>query len=287
LPRNINTVCLPTLLVLLTFVVCSCTRERVRTPYVARVDAAELSPADLAAMCDTSGSGRKQARAFINDWIVTELLYQEAVRRGIADGEEIRRQVDAARHRLAISALLDKELGANDTLLAPEAAVRAYFDTSAGAFALREDVVNASYALFSERDAANTFRSRVLRGTGWSEALQQSRRDSATRSQLLQIADHQYFTRTTLYPEELWKLARALRKDEVSFVIKTNAGYYVLQLHGSRHQGEPPDFAYVRDEVRLRLLIGLRRARYEQLVRDLRNRHAVEVLLDSASTTQG
>lgn len=264
-----------------------CTREKVRTPYVARVDAAELSPADLAAVSDTTTGGRQQARAYVNDWIITELLYQEAVRRGLADGEDVRRQVEAAKHRLAISALLDKELGGNDTLMAPESAVRAYFDTSAATFALREDVVSASYALFSERDAANTFRSLVLRGALWAEVLQQVRKDSATRSQLLQVADHQFFTRTTLYPEELWKLARSMRKDETSFVVKTNAGYCVLQVHGIKRQGETPEFAYVRDEARTRLLIGLRRARYEQFLRDLRSRHAVEVLLDSTSTIQG
>jgi hypothetical protein len=285
--RNASTVCRATFIAVLAALMISCTRERVRTPYVARVDGAELTPTQLAAMCDTLGNGRQQARAYINDWIVTELLYQEAVRRGIADGEDIRRQVEAARRHLAISALLDRELGTNDTLLAPEAAVKAYFDTSAGAFALRDEVVNASYALFSERDAANVFRSRVLRGTQWIEAIQQARRDSASHAQLLQVADHQYFTHATLYPEELWKLARTLRKDEVTFVVKTNSGYYVMQVHSIKRQGEPPDFAYVRDEVRTRLLIATRRARYEQLVRNLRDRHAIEVLLDSASRTEG
>jgi hypothetical protein len=287
LPRNANTVCQAIVIAVLAALVAGCTRERVRTPYVARVDGAELTPAQLAAMCDTLGNGRQQARAYINDWIVTELLYQEAVRRGIADGEDIRRQMEATRRHLAISALLDRELGTNDTLLVPESAIKAYFDTSAGAFALREEVINASYALFSERDAANIFRSRVLRGTQWTEAVQQTRRDSASRTQLLQVADHQYFTHATLYPEELWKLARTLRKDEASFVVKTNAGYYVMQVHGTKQQGEPPDFAYVRDEVRMRLLIATRRVRYEQLVRDLRDRHAIEVLLDSASRTEG
>jgi len=232
-------------------------------------------------MCDTTGINRQQTRTCINQWVVTELLYQEAVRRGIVDREDLRQQVEAARRHLAITALLDRELGTNDTLLMPEPSLKAYFDTSAAAFVLREDVALASYALFAERDAANTFRSLVIQGTPWHEALQAAQRDSATHSQPLLVADHQYFTRTTLYPEELWKLARTLRRNEVSFVLKTNAGYYVLQVHGNKRQGETPDFAYVREEVRTRLLIGIQRTRYEQLVRDLRGRHAVEVLLDS------
>jgi parvulin-like peptidyl-prolyl isomerase len=112
----------------------------------------------------------------------------------------------------------------------------------------------------------------------WSDAVRQLERDSTSRTQ---TAENQYFTRSTLYPEELWKLARTLRPGEVSFVVKTEAGYAVLHVNGIRHQGETPDFSYVRDEIRDRLLIDVRRKRYDRLVSDLRSHHSVEVAPDS------
>lgn len=246
-----------------------------------------LTPEDLAAACDTTTASRGQTRAYVNDWIISELLYQEAVRKGIAESESINRQLEAARKQFAINALLEKELELRDSAAISEQAVKATFESSTGAYTLREDVVNVSYILFSERDAANGFRSRVLRGTGWDDALLQSRKDSSAHAQILEVASHQYFTHATLYPEELWKLARTLGKEAVSFVVKTDLGYVVLQVHSSRHQGETPDFDYVRNDVRARLLIGLRRARYEQLLRDLRAKHSVELSMDTTQQGHG
>jgi len=264
--------------------VAGCTRERPHTQAVARVDGSELTIADLAAVCDTTPSGRAQARMYINDWIVRELLYTEAVRRGIADGADVRGQVEQAKKQFAVTALLNNELGLRDTTPLPDAVLRAYFDSSASTFALPEDVVNLSYVLFSERDAANAFRSRVLRGASWEEAVNLTRSDSAARQQLLQVIDHRYVTHASLYPEELWKLARSLGTNAVSFVIRTDNGYYVLHSGGLKHQGEIPDFAFAREMVQNRLLTQHRRARYEEFLRSVRMKHSIELLFDSSRT---
>jgi hypothetical protein len=160
--------------------------------------------------------------------------------------------------------------------------LHAAYDSSASQYVLPEDVANASIVFFSDRDAANTFRSRVLRGTSWTDALHQVQQDTVARLQLLEMRNDQYFTHPQMYPEELWKLARTLRPGEVSFVMKTDAGYAVLQLHGIRRQGETPEFGYIRNEIRDRLLIDMRRKRYADLIGSLRARHTIDVLLDSA-----
>ncbi len=270
---------------LLLVVIAGCSREPSHQPYVARVDHTELTESDLAAVRDTSGAGPQISREYVNDWIVTELLYQEAVRRGLIESAELQRQLEATKKRLAIAALLDKEVyGIDDTLLVNEDSVVACFRANSAAFVLREDVVLASYTLFDERDAANTFRSAVLRGTPWNDAIARNERDSVARSHLLRMATRQYFTQGSLYPPELWKLVRTLGKDEVSFVVKGDNGYYVLRPHGMKRQGEIPDLDYVRGEVRDRLLLEQRRIRYDKLVATLRGRHSVDVRIDLADT---
>lgn len=223
--------------------------------------------------------------AYVNEWVVNELLYQEAQRRGMADSDELRKQLEATRKRLAVEALLEKEVyGAGEV---SDEEVSALFKKNAGLFTLREDVARVSYALFSERDAANQFRAVILRGSSWEEAVAGSQRDSLRGRALRAVARSQYFTQATLFPDELWKLARTLPKEEVSYVVKASAGYYVLTVHSLRHVGETPEFEYVRNEVRDRLLIERRRARYEQLVSDLRTTHKVEVNLSVADTASG
>ncbi len=264
-----------------------CSREGPSRPYVARVGPVELREDDLAGGADSLARSRGKSMAFINEWVVSELLYQEAQRRGMADSDQLRKQLEATRKRLAVEALLEKEVyggGADDV---HDEDITAYFKKYISSFTLREDVARVSYALFSERDEANQFRASILRGSSWEDAVAVCQRDSVHGAGLRAVARNQYFTQATLFPDELWKLARTLPKEEVSYAVKTAAGYYVLTVHGIRHLGETPEFEFVREEVRERLLIERRRARYEQLVSDLRSRHKVEVNLSVADTAVG
>ena len=253
----------------------SCSREAERPPFVARVDESILTEDELAASRDSLGD--THSRDFINNWVATELLYREAVRRGLANSVDLQRQLEAVKKQFAINALLEEALYATDTALASDAAIAAWYDSTKSAFLLKEDVVRMSYGLFAERDAANAFRAKLLRSIPWGSAVAATQNDSLLGPLLLRIATRQYFTHSNLYPEELWKLSRTLAREEVSFVLKTDAGYYVLVVHGVQRTGEIPDLEYVRNEIRDRILIAERRAKYEKLLANLRLSHSVEI----------
>lgn len=275
----------------LTFVFCAlllagpgCSRETPAHGIVARVGNVGLTREDLAHAGDSLGIPRSASRAFVDEWVVSELLYQESQRRGLADDPAVLRRLEEARKRFAIDALLEREVYGNTAEGVTDEAVAAYFTANASLFTLKEDVARLSYMLFSERDAANLFRTKVLRGTPWDDAVRQIRSDSINARTLRGAARGQYFTQAMLYPDELWKLTRTLAGEEVSFVVKAAAGYYVMMVHSVRHTGEAPEFAYVKNDVRDRMLIGQRRSLYEKLVADLRARHTVEVTLGDADT---
>ncbi len=262
----------------------ACSGERGQKPFIARVGTSELMEEDL--VRDSAAGRTIPTQEAVNEWIINELLYQEAARRGLTTTDEYRRQVDGAKRRLAIAALLDQELYAPaDTALVNEAAITQAFAATGNEYTLHEDVVLASYALFADREIANSFRTALLRGTSWNEALQQIQTDEKAAPLLLQAATRQYFTQQTLYPQELWKLTRSLGKDEVSFVLKVNEGFYVVKVYGIKRQGDVPDLDYVRNDVRQRLLLDERRTRYDRLVAELRARHGVEVRVDRIDTS--
>jgi hypothetical protein len=250
-----------------------------------------LTSADLATMEDSLAHSPRAVREYVNAWVASELLYQEATRRGLAENEDLERRLELLRRRMAVQALLDQIFAAADTTSVSDDAVAAVYASQGPAFLLKEDVVNVSFALFADRDPANVFRSRILRGASWDEAVAATQRDSAGPAQLLQVATRQFFTRTNLDPEELWKLARTLSRDEVSFAVKTEPGYYVLLVHSFKQEGEMPDLAYIKNDIHDRLVLEQRRLNYERLLVSLRGTTPVEIhfeLLDStASGTQG
>ncbi len=277
---------LPLLLVLI-----SCARDAQKSPYVARVGRSELTESDIKAAVDTAGEWHQQAQTYVNDWIITELLYQEALRRDLSESEEIQRQLKSTKKRLVIAALLERELYSElDTLAITEDVLRAYLDSAANEFALPEDVMRVSYVCFARRDAARTFRSTVLNGTPWPEAVTQAQSDTNLATHILQLVDRLYFTRGALYPEELWRLARSLGEEEISFVLRRQQRYYVIKHHGTKRSGEIPELDYVRDEIRDRILIERRRIKYEELVAALRTRQRIDIRmtsLDADMATEG
>ena len=280
LRRNNARASAPFLLAALALCAAGCAKPAPSGSVSARVGSVELPRDEVRREADSLGISRQGSRAYIDEWVVSELLYQEARRRGLAETDDIRRQLDAARKRLAIEALLQKELfGTAGPSLSNEE-IEAWYRSHANTFVLKEDVARIDFALFAERDPANQFRSALLRGGTWDDALRQTRGDSIAGHMLRATATGQYFTQSTLFPEELWKLARTLARDEISFVVKTAAGHYVMAVRGFSRAGELPEYAYVKDQVRERLLIEQRRERFDRLVAGLRARQNVEVSYD-------
>lgn len=284
LPSEVVTACC--LGPLFALLMAGCGKERTGSGFVARVNQSYLTKEEIEKAHDSLASTRTMMRAYVDTWVTNEVLYQEAQRRGFGNSEELQHQLEETRKRLAISALLEAEVYNEQPEQVGEEEIAATLKTRGGEFLLREDLVQVSFALFSDRDAANGFRTMILRGSSWNDAVLQMHEDSLFKRQILQVADHEYFTKSTLYPEELWKLSRNLPKEEVSFVVKTDFGYYVLIVHNTKKQGELPDLAYVHNEILERILLERRKAKYERMLAGLREKYSIEVRLSGADSAE-
>lgn len=245
--------------------------------FVARVGDSFLTAEQLPAPPDSSPITHE----YVNDWVASELLYQEAVRRGVATSPEIDQRLDVVRRRLIVDALLHEELYA-DTAEITQEAISSYYGSHQNQFLLREAVALASVLHFDDRDVANTVRTRVLRGASWEEATREVQQDSSRQQYLLQATGKQYFLQSSLFPQELWKVARNLARNSISFVINTDQGYYLLFLYDFRHQGELADPLYVKQEIRDLLMIEARQLMYHDFLQRLHARFPVEVRLASS-----
>jgi hypothetical protein len=253
--------------------------EQSRTP-VARIDSETLTLEEIAARFDsTRAVSDAQIHAYVQRWITDELLYREALRRGLDQRPHIAAQLEDIRRQLVINALLEEEVYSGKPEEISERDVRQYYDDHRNEFILTNDVVLVSFVLFGDRETANAFRLSVLRGTPWSQALQVLRRDPAQRGNILAAIDSTYFTQQTLVPVELWRAAMGIGIQNPSFPIRTDEGFYVLMVWKLARQGQIAELPYVESDIRSRLTIERRRKRYDALLENLRARHAVEVLV--------
>lgn len=249
---------------------------------VARIDNETLTLEALRAQFDSSkGVSEAQAQEYIRRWINNEILYREAIRRGLDKNETVVSRFEEARRQLVINALLEEEIYNEKSLESAPEEIGGYYQQHLHEFAVPADVAQVSFVLFSNRDAANAFRTAVLRGTPWSDALKQMRSDLEQAASIVAGVDSAYHTQATLVPAELWRVAAASMRAEPSFPIRTNDGFYILSVWKFMRKGQTADIQYVEQEIRGRLAIERRQRMLDSLMENLRAKHTVQILFKS------
>lgn len=263
-----------------------CSRKDASQQPLARIDDRTLTLEDVRARLDSSrGVTAAQVGEYTRRWINDEILYREAVRRGLDNSESVRAQLEEVHRQLAINALLQEEIYSDKLQQSTAEEVAQYYSAHSKEFTLSSDVALVSYVLFRDRDAANAFRTTVLKGTVWKQAISQVLADPQQSAQIVAKIDSAYYSQNTLLPAELWRVAAASAKPEPSFPIRTNDGSYVLIVWKLGRQGQVADLAYVENDIRSRMAIERRRRALTSLVETLRSKHTVEYLLSEEPDT--
>jgi hypothetical protein len=263
-----------------------CSRRDSSQQPLARIDDRILTLEDVKARLDSSrGVTAAQVGEYVRRWINDEILYREALRRGLDNTDQAHAQLEEVRRQLAINALLQEEIYSDKLQQSTTDEVSQYYNSHNKEFALSGDVALVSYVLFRDREAANAFRTTILKGAPWRQAVRQVLGDPQQSSQIVAKIDSVYYNQSTLLPAELWRVAAASAKPEPSFPIRTNEGTYILIVWKLGRQGQAADLAYVEHEIRNRLTIDRRRRTLTKLIETLRSKHAVELMLGEEADT--
>jgi hypothetical protein len=264
--------------VLLVLSVSGCSKNEPEKTPVARIDNQTLALEEIRAHIDTTREpSQAQIQQYIQRWLTEESLYREAIDRGLDRTEEMNQKVEDVRRQLAINALLEKEVYSRQASNFSMQDVHQYYDAHSKEFNVMHDMAFVSFALFKNRDAATEFRNLVLKGAQWNSAINQQLPSVVFR------VDSSYRTEATLIPAELWRVASKSASRELSFPISTESGYYIIVVWKFIKQGQTADLPLVEQEIRGRLTIERRRQMYDQLVQNLRSKHAIQVFVSLAS----
>jgi len=276
--RRISAIC-----IVLTVIIAGCQRQPSTNMPVAKIDDQLLTVDDVHFRFDSSrGFSQSQLQQYLQRWIRDELLYREAVARGLGTSTEIGEQLERARRQLVINALLEQEVYSEKSESNTPEEIRSYYDTHKDEFLLRSDMALVSYMVFSDRDAANSFRNTVLRGTLWGDAVRQTLSNSVQMLKVLTKGDSLYHTQASLLPPELWRVASSTPANQPSFPVKTSEGYYVILVWKFARPGQPADVRFFEGEIRSRLSMERRSKLYNALVENLRAKHSVQILVGSS-----
>jgi hypothetical protein len=240
-----------------------------------------LTLAEARAHIDTTfGSRADQLRRYIAAWVDAELLFQEAKRKGLEHSDAVERQIGDVRRQIANQNYLEQFVYP-ETNGFSEDSLRAYYSAHAAEFSLREDEIQINLATLENRERASRFAAAVSQGVPWVKAMDGPANDTAGQAGFVSSQTNRFYTLHTIVPATLWKVAQTLAPNEVSFPVKTEAGFVVLQLLKTYRQGTLATYELARDEVYRRVSLDRVRERYDRLLTTLRKRYSVQLYYTS------
>jgi hypothetical protein len=256
-----------------------CTPDSPPEPYVARVGDRTLTRAELARTLADRPSLQDSSEAatqIVERWIANELLYQEAMERGLQNEEQTRRLLAENERSVLISALVNRvyeeEMSAPD-----ETSIRAYYESHHDQLRLREPYVRVRVLVVdSELDArlaADSLRALSEAALPDSAFPVLADRISLRPEDSRSISDS-FYPANRLFS---WipGMASALtdaRAGDVLPPLFSDDVYYVVQLVERIPVGTIPDLDMIRDELAERVSIEERKQLFARHVQRLRTR---------------
>ncbi|HLP14952.1 MAG TPA: peptidylprolyl isomerase [Bacteroidota bacterium] len=260
----------------------SCSKPAPAARELARVNDAPLTKDMIESRAeDPRQLSEAQIRMYANRWVISELLFQEAKRQGLDESESVKRSLEDAHKQLAVAALLEKEVIAISPADVSAEQVQAYYEKHLDEFTAQEPTLWLQTVVLRNRRSGEEFHDRALaRDGGWSRAMEEQK----AANNVAGSADSVIHTQSTLYPSELWRLATAMKLHDVSFPVKTSAGYFVMRLLGSLKRGDAMPLAIIEPRIRERLSVELRQQRYSDLIESLRKKNNVQLFYAEKDT---
>ena len=252
--------------------IAGCQESSDKTDYVARVNDSYLSGSDLLGILDSANVDDNFKAEVIRNWILKELLYQEAISEGILDERDFKSILEKSKKELAGSLLL-KNFSSNATLNYQPQEVEEYYNRNKREFSFRSNSFKLNIATFSNQNSAVQFRSLLL-SSGWDKALKQHSDDST----LLSVSNGIILSEQDIYPQKLARIVNGLHSLEISIVISDDAGYHtVTQVLNNFRKGTIPPFDVIRKSVEERFIANKKKQLLDNYIDELYSKSDIEI----------
>jgi peptidyl-prolyl cis-trans isomerase C len=269
----------------------SCTQKAAEQakqgPFIAKVGGVSITQADFerelkslpeyAQQLFEGAAGREK---FLDEVIKKEILYQEALKKGIDKNPDFSRKLEEFKKLTLASELLEKEIMSKNKVTEQE--VKDYYNKHKADFTTTSQL-KASHILVKTEAEASNILARLKRGEKFEEIAKKESLDAASAKN---GGDIGYFARGQLVPE-FEKAAAGLKVGELSGPVKTPFGYHIIKVT-DRKTGPVVEFDKVKDIIYQRLSGERQKEAFDNYIAELRKNYKVEINKDAlAMVSQG
>lgn len=214
---------------------------------------------------DESPERRKQ---FVENHIISKLIYDEGVRRGLDRDAEIQRRLDELKEHLMVQRVMEEQQSATVS----DEEVKAYYDTHTQEFSTEK--VKASHILVDNEALAKEISTKLAADKSQFAAL--AAEHSKDLSNAKRGGDLGLFGRGRMV-KEFEEAAFGLKADgEFSPPIQTRFGWHIIMRTG-REEGSVQPFEQVKSQIKVKLVSDSRRDKTTGFIDGLKQKASLKI----------
>ena len=249
-----------------------CSKEEKPSRYVAKVNKSVLTEDDLKSALKEERNKEIYREEYINNWIKSEVLYEEAADQGLLNDNEFKSLLDRTKKELA-SALLVRKIADENKIEPTDDEIKKYYDSNKDDFKLVDDAYIFNEINFNDYNKAVEFRNSLLE-TEWNRTLNQYRNDQS----VIELQSKKMLLKYQIQPSTLLRVITTLDVNEVSVVLeKEQKKFTVVQLLEKFGKDFIPSIDVVKAEVKERLSIIKRNQYIKEYIDKLIADHNLEI----------
>jgi peptidyl-prolyl cis-trans isomerase C len=238
-------------------------------PVVVRVNGVDIGESDIALAEEDVGSSMpamppQQKREYLITYLTdVVILAQAAKKQKLADSPEVKRQMEFARNKVLMEALLQKTAKAAET----EPEMHKVYDEAVKEMGTEQEV-HARHILVETEEEAKAIETELKDGADFAEEAKKKSKDPGAANG----GDLGWFTKDQMVPE-FSEAAFKLDKGQISDPIHTQFGWHIIKVEDKRVK-PTPSF----EEVKSQVENYISRRAQAQLVDGLRKTATIERL---------
>ena len=275
------------LIVLLVFAFNACSKKtETKGPYLVKVGNAKITEADLDrelknlpefAQALFAGSSGKER--FLDELVKKEILYQEAVKKGIDKDPQYTAKVEDFKKITLVGLLLEKVIEAKSKVNPQD--VKDYYEKN------KDEVSPASQMRVSQiivktSDEANSIYEKLKKGEDFAKIAKQNSLDPGSAKN---GGDLGYLAKGQMKPE-IESVAVKLKVGAFSPPVKIPGGYLIVKVTDKK-LGKPLEFDKVKNLIAQRLAAEKQKDAFDSYLDELRKSYKVEMNKEAISKLSG
>jgi len=214
-----------------------------------------------------------EKKNYVRRWINTEVLYQEARKRGYDHLPDIQRELQSVKRALLANKLLEKEFPKKPVI--PDSTVRGYYLKHKDSFVRNRNEIRLGIVLFQQKKNAKAFADLLQSGKSFSQAM----KITFPKREQSQTWDTGYIPKTDI-PSVLSGVVKRAKIKGIVGPLKTADGFYVFQVLDRKKSGSYRSFEEVRPKIVELLQEEKIREIYHQYINSLKNQQNIVMNLN-------